>query len=806
MDNMIAQKVKTFLLMCGLYRRPLYFENKIACRGGFFKKLKLFEFDPKFYADFYQDIGRSGIDPVEHYYYYGKSEGRLGVPFDIDINSYQRCESKDSVLIVSHELSKTGAPILAYNIAKELSLLYNVTVVALDGGSLHDEFKSLDINLYCVPGLRGGENISKYYFSTLNKVSNYKFAIINSIESASVLRDLNELDVPTVTLLHEFPSYSGGLDKFRKCIYWSTITLASSEFLKNEILKSGQLADTEKISILPQGKCIVPKFGSEQSVEATFDKPLNAIRVVGAGTITYRKGVDLFIESARGIHELAIDKKVEFIWIGKNVDSALGADYFQYLEDQVKRSGLHGCFRFVDERDDYEEILSTSDIFLLSSRLDPLPNVAIDSFAKRIPVFFFNDATGLSSILSNTFLESVLCAAYLNPADMALKVYRYISVEDKSLIASEIGKFYESYFNFKTYIKNLEKYAQEAILMHRDMVRDADFLRLHCAINDSFCNPKIWNLLGPEDKARRYVNTWKSNIYKYRPVPDFHPSIYRALIKPQGDPYAHYIKSGLPAGPWKNSLIEVDDSVSPAVTKLATALHIHCYYPELLAAILSRLSCNSSRVDIFVSTNTEFKKTEIQSIFSDFDLLPASIDVSPNIGRDIGPFLNVYSRRLSSDYDVIFHVHTKKSPHVDDKDGRNWYEYCLENLLGGIGNNVLDKILFEFNDDSLGLVYPSDPNAIGWGANYQFSNSVLGRLGLIATNDDFNFPIGTMFAASKRLISRLCDLNFNWDEYPPEPLPIDGTMLHAIERSIPIISENLGLHQKLVYVNSTTRL
>ena len=50
----------------------------------------------------------------------------------------------------------------------------------------------------------------------------------------------------------------------------------------------------------------------------------------------------------------------------------------------------------------------------------------------------------------------------------------------------------------------------------------------------------------------------------------------------------------------------------------------------------------------------------------------------------------------------------------------------------------------------------------------------------------FNFPVGTMFWARTCALTPLIDVNFKWDDYPQEPLPYDGTLLHTIERLLPL--------------------
>ena len=53
--------------------------------------------------------------------------------------------NKETVIVVSHEASATGAPILAFNICKELSKKANVITIVLRNGPLLSDFKSVSI-------------------------------------------------------------------------------------------------------------------------------------------------------------------------------------------------------------------------------------------------------------------------------------------------------------------------------------------------------------------------------------------------------------------------------------------------------------------------------------------------------------------------------------------------------------------------------------------------------------------------------------------------------------------------------------
>jgi lipopolysaccharide biosynthesis protein len=46
---------------------------------------------------------------------------------------------------------------------------------------------------------------------------------------------------------------------------------------------------------------------------------------------------------------------------------------------------------------------------------------------------------------------------------------------------------------------------------------------------------------------------------------------------------------------------------------------------------------------------------------------------------------------------------------------------------------------------------------------------------------------------------------FGWEDYPEEPLPYDGTLLHAIERLLPFVAQKTGYRLAMTNVPGITR-
>jgi lipopolysaccharide biosynthesis protein len=198
---------------------------------------------------------------------------------------------------------------------------------------------------------------------------------------------------------------------------------------------------------------------------------------------------------------------------------------------------------------------------------------------------------------------------------------------------------------------------------------------------------------------------------------------------------------------------------------------------------------NRTPCDLFVSTDKDHKAEALEQAFADHRGL-VTIRVMPNRGRDIGPLLTGFADEVTSgDYDIWGHVHGKKSEESGGV-GDVWRDFLWETLIGG-EHAMLDTAEAAFaSDPKLGLLFPEDPNLIGWDLNRGIAENLLERMGVSRELPDFfDFPLGTMLWFRPAALSRLFDLRLDWDDYPPEPLPYDGSLLHALERLTPFVAE-----------------
>ena len=764
------------------------------------------DFDPSFYLRANPDVAESGIDPAKHFLLHGRHEGRMAKAPSMVLNGSIETEfdpALENVLVVSHEASRTGVPILSLNLVRILKQRYNVVVLLLGEGPLVSSFRDEGAVVMGPCNIRQNPFIADPMLGQLFSKCTFKFALVNSVESRAVLPSLAKHFIPSLSLLHEFAAYTRPSDAFHHALFWSGGTVFSTKLTRQNAL--GQHPDLFQsfTHVLPQGRCHLPheKIDDDTSISGrnrlfkvlfpnvAEEKPF---LVIGAGSVQLRKGVDLFIECAARVFRSRASRNIRFVWIGKGYDPEHDVNYSVYLADQIERAGLTQHFAFLDETSELDAVYEVADLLLLTSRLDPLPNVAIDALSEGLPVMCFEKTTGIADILIDGGLKEECVADYLDTQALSEKIrnlaenaprYRDVAARCKQLALSV--------FDMERYVHELEGLAAEVANRSEQEACDVqEILRSNMLCQDYYCQSHHRSQ-SLEEAVRGYVRSWSSGVQRRKPFPGFHPEIYserHGIAAEAVDPFADYLRSGAPAGPWQPPVIRNTDECQANIGKTKVALHLHVFYPELLIEILERLKRNTIRPDLFISVANDQSAEDVASQLASYPGKIIAIEVVPNRGRDIGPFLTEFGSQIEANYDLIGHLHTKKSVDIKDaSEGAAWYCFLLENLLGGQSGAMMDRILgYLSNTPSIGMVFPDDPNVVGWGANKSFAACLAGRLGITELPDHFAFPVGTMFWARARALKPFWTAGFEWDDYPQEPLPYDGSMLHALERLFPL--------------------
>ena len=714
-------------------------------------------------------------------------------------------KTKKTVLLVTHEISRTGAPILVLNLAEKLKQYYTVIILSMGGGSLLEEFtKACD--LFIGP-LMNEQSMPDFLCGFLKGVMDLHpidCALVNCIVSTPILRPLWKNNIPASHLIHEFSSYTRPETTFNESGFFAAKQVFSSKLvLENALSDYPNLANKSPL-IMPQGRCLPPikLHGCDKGVEerSRIDSflrppgsPENLFVVIGLGTVQLRKGVDLFLECAHKVSKMKSKVPIRFVWFGHGYNVKLDGDYSVYLHDQIKRSGIEQMCAITHETDQLDHVYETADLLFLSSRLDPLPLVSQDMMAHGKPVLCFEKATGLAEFLIE---EPTVGSCVIDYMDVDGAASRIVELANDHSEYQRVGKAFEAVigktFNLDRYAEKIHEHCEELIAMEEAEKEDHEIIKKSGLLDDKFFRH---HAAIDQYSIKAYMSLWSMGLDHRKPFPGFHPGIYaeRNQIS-QGDPFAEYIRQGKPAGPWIQEVITPGDVTDEDLRKalVPTALHLHLYYTEMADAILASIARCKSRPDLLISVGDQVSRKEVEEALLKHGLEAKRIAIVPNRGRDIGPFLTEFGKEITDNYEIVGHLHSKNTLAIEDRGFvRNWKNFLYGNLLGEQAP-MMDIILKKMGENpTIGLIYPDDPFVVGWGDNRTFAEKLLERMKISGgeLHENINFPVGTMFWARTKALKPLFDLNLDWGDYHREPLPYDGSMLHAIERMLTIIAE-----------------
>lgn len=281
---------------------------------------------------------------------------------------------------------------------------------------------------------------------------------------------------------------------------------------------------------------------------------------------------------------------------------------------------------------------------------------------------------------------------------------------------------------------------------------------------------------------------------------------YNLAFPPQPeDALAGFSRFGARESGGKGEVIAFQSDVAIAADfNLTIGVHLHLYYAEMAEEFSEYLANIPVDFDLMISvpegagTGPQAEKVFRENLPR---LRRIILRETQNIGRDIYPFVSAFKTEVMA-YDLVLHLHTKRSPH---QSYRAWRRFLLHNLLGS--KAVVTQILNGFHQkETLGAHFPPYAGHLGdqpsWGSNFEPCQNMLTRIGLeLATDQCPDFPAGSFFWARTDALRPLFTADLGPDDFDPESGQIDGTPAHAIERLFGYIPLAQGYLTEMRYVD-----
>lgn len=332
------------------------------------------------------------------------------------------------ILFISAGTTLTGVPIYALNMLEWFNenTNYDFTIITTGNGPLKNNFekfnnvyfwddwfteskfrKSIIFKIYQLLFLRkkyASTNSYKDHIIKKIRQNHFDLVYINSASSLSIYDAIkDQIKVKALLHLHELKIsvlQFCGLSTFKNNIQNFNHIIAISNAVKQYLISDFSIKSVNIEVIYTFCNSIKQaenfNFGITESLKDRLLIPRDAIVVCSSGTLDWRKGVDIFVQIANKTKHYS-KHKIHFIWIGGESNSL---DHSKLLYD-IEKLNLSASISVITSVSNPIEYFACCDIFMLTSREEPVGMVALEAASLRKPIVCFEDSGGMPEFVQD---------------------------------------------------------------------------------------------------------------------------------------------------------------------------------------------------------------------------------------------------------------------------------------------------------------------------------------------------------------------------------------------------------------------
>ncbi len=321
------------------------------------------------------------------------------------------------ILFISHDATRTGAPIVFLHQLKWLRENTNIEMcfLLLDGGPLIPDFEALGTTwLWKVssPPLTFSQRVVNRATGLFRKTPSHREIVLKELDGAQFdlvysntvashevgLLLKKRWNKPWISHVHEMPFSirSFYANSMRAEVLEGIDRMISVSKACKRLLEEN--FDLKNTAVDLVYEC-VPTSQMKKPLRSIEDVRkawglTNEFVVGGSGVMSWRKGIDLFIEISRIIHHSPLSKDIRFVWVG-----AIKKDIVEGYRYECMQLGITPSIIFTDATSDPASYFQAFDAFALTSREDPFPLVALEAAALKKPIICFENSGGIPELI-----------------------------------------------------------------------------------------------------------------------------------------------------------------------------------------------------------------------------------------------------------------------------------------------------------------------------------------------------------------------------------------------------------------------
>jgi glycosyltransferase involved in cell wall biosynthesis len=345
------------------------------------------------------------------------------------------------IAIISHDASRTGAPILLINLIRLLKETgkYEFFILLKNEGELQFEFSNLGETVIW----NKRANLKNTMFNRLllskflkNKEKNRKKKIIKEIKESPFI--LNNTITNGEILSVFAKGYSGKIITYIHELAWAISIFTTPEAVKQTIQYSDKFIvpsnmvkrNLEKTFCVPEDRISI--FNSFLGSFADIGNSLknenaSILKIGGCGTADWRKGFDIFLSVV--IYLKSIHKLDNFLFTWKGVFPNISG--FKEALFDIEKAGLSEKLLLLPSDKETDSFYKSINVFFLSSREDPYPLVVLEAATYNVPTVCFEEAGGAPEFVQS---DAGFVVSYLDIRSVANVLLKY--EENRELLLS----------------------------------------------------------------------------------------------------------------------------------------------------------------------------------------------------------------------------------------------------------------------------------------------------------------------------------------------------------------------------------
>jgi len=332
------------------------------------------------------------------------------------------------ILFISHEATRTGAPLVLLNLLKWLKKNTDISfeVLLKTGGELEPEFAEIAPTSVFY---RGGNSLSarvsnyialKFPYRVIKSAkSDIALIYSNTVINGDLLALFSGTKCPVISHVHELEhaivQYSWHFERAQK---YSQHYICPSVICKKNLIEKHGIPD-DKIDVVHSFIPVIPRNPDNDrsfrdKVCGQLGIPAGAAIICACGRVSWCKGPELFIQLARICRKRYPDMPVYFIWAGE-MDYRLRRFELQYEIDNL---GLEKYVHFIGPQRKAMDYIAICDVLVSTSREDSLGLVCLEAASAGKPSVAFGLPVGAKEFIEN---DSGYVVPYLDAEEMAEK-------------------------------------------------------------------------------------------------------------------------------------------------------------------------------------------------------------------------------------------------------------------------------------------------------------------------------------------------------------------------------------------------